>query len=93
MGVNSKLLTDIDIQSLRKLAKESKWPKKNEQSLGYIERVLMNSKFQENPQAFIKSWKERRGSTEEFRYGEDSALQFFGLGKVEKIWHKTPYER
>lgn len=43
----------------------------------YIENVIANPSFQENPQLFMAQWKEKRGCTEEFRIVEDSARIFF----------------
>ncbi|MBS4168513.1 hypothetical protein [Parachlamydia sp. AcF125] len=45
--------------------------------LAYIQGVLANPSFQENPPYFMDKWKEERGHTEEFRLVEDSARMFF----------------
>jgi hypothetical protein len=45
--------------------------------LAYIQNVLANPSFQQNPSFFMNKWKEERGFTEEFRIAEDSARMFF----------------
>ena len=43
----------------------------------YIQGVLADPIFQQDPQLFMNKWKEARGLTEEFRLAEDSARIFF----------------
>lgn len=69
---------EIDMDRLRERAQAlANEHSDGEQLKEYLFSILDNQEFQDNPTLYLSHWKQRRGSSEEFRFPEDSALSFF----------------
>jgi hypothetical protein len=58
-------------------AKPKAYAKNDGDLLEYIQNILNDSKFQDNPKGYLANWRVERGYTETFRIPEDQARKFF----------------
>ena len=48
-----------------------------ENLLKYIQDILYDQEFQSNPQGYLDEWREQRGSSQQLKFPEDIAREFF----------------
>jgi hypothetical protein len=65
----------FDLQGM--LKKAAAYANRNEDLLEYINHILYDYTFQNNPRAYLNDWRERRGPTEQVKTPEDKARKFF----------------
>lgn len=65
----------FNLEEMKKKAET--FSRDRQEVLTYIVNILNDSKFQENPQKYISDWTKKRGSSEIYKFPEDSARDFF----------------
>jgi hypothetical protein len=72
----------FDLQGM--LKKAAAYAGSNEDLLEYINDILNDKTFQDNPRAYLNAWRERRCPTDQYKRPEDQARKFFDVNF--KFW-------